>query len=66
MVLSFPAILGSAKGRQKKPKGMRNMKKKRKRIKLEKRKKRKAGSVVGREPLRPTLAPGHTQGCSAR
>lgn len=65
-VLSFPAILGSAKGRQRIPKGIRKMKKRRKRIKLERREKVKAGSVVGREPPRPTLAPGHTQGCSAR
>lgn len=42
------------------------MKERRKMIKLEKRKKVKAGRVVGREPPRPTLAPGHTQGCSAR
>lgn len=56
-VLSFPATLSSATRRQRTPKGM---EKSGKRITLEKRKRKvEVGGVLGREPLRPTSAPGH-------
>lgn len=56
-VLSFPATLSSFKRRQRTPKGMERS---RKRITLEKRKRKvEVGGVLGREPLRPTSAPGH-------